>query len=194
LATIVVSHMLATSSTEIWYPALRDELTAEGHRVLIPDLPDPQAPEPQPWLKALTHAAEQGVPADTVLVGHSLGGVNVLRLLQRHDTERFGPYAGVVLVASMAKEVGYDALAGFFDPEFDWRRIRQATRATRALHAVDDPVTGTATADHIMTFARDLAAEVTLLPTGGHLPTTGNELTKLPPATRLIRALLPTSN
>jgi uncharacterized protein len=62
LATIVVSHMLATSSTGIWYPALRDELTAEGHRVLIPDLPDPQAPKPQPWLKALTHAAEQGGP------------------------------------------------------------------------------------------------------------------------------------
>jgi predicted alpha/beta hydrolase family esterase len=194
LATIVVSHMLATSSTGIWYPALREELTAEGHRVLIPDLPDPQAPEPRAWLKALTHAAEQGTAEGTVLVGHSLGGVNVLRLLQRHETERFGPYAGVVLVASMAKEVGYDALAGFFDPEFDWRRIRMATRATRVLHAVDDPVTGTATAEHIMTFARDLGAEVTLLPAGGHLPSAGDELTKLPPATRLVRELLPTGN
>ncbi|MFL6077908.1 MAG: RBBP9/YdeN family alpha/beta hydrolase [Mycobacteriales bacterium] len=194
MATIVVSHMLATSSTGIWYPALREEFTAEGHRVRIPDLPDPQAPEPQAWLKALTHAAEQDNPADTVLVGHSLGGVNVLRLLHRHDTERFGPYAGVLLVASMAKEVGYDALAGFFDPEFDWHRIRRATRAARALHAVDDPVTGTATAEHIMTFARDLGAEVTLLPAGGHLPTTGEELTELPPATRLLRQLLSTGN
>ncbi|WP_433430711.1 RBBP9/YdeN family alpha/beta hydrolase [Nonomuraea sp. CA-141351] len=191
MSTIVVSHMLASSSTEFWYPALRAEFTAEGHQVLIPDLPDPQAPEPHAWLKTLAEAADPSTAADTVLVGHSLGGVNVLRLLQQHDTERFDPYAGVVLVAGMAKEVGYDALAGFFTPGFDWDRIRLAAHKIQVLHAVDDPVTGPATAEHLISFAQDLGATVTLLPDGGHLPSTGHELTELPQATRLIRELLP---
>jgi predicted alpha/beta hydrolase family esterase len=91
MSTIVVSHMLASSSTEFWYPYLRAEFDAEGHHTLIPDLPDPQSPEPEAWLKTLAEAADPRAAADTVLVGHSLGGVNVLRLLQQHDTERFGP-------------------------------------------------------------------------------------------------------
>ncbi len=192
MSTIVIAHMLAGAGADFWYPALRGEFTAEGHRVLIPDLPDPQAPEPGAWLKVLAEAADPGAAPDTVLVGHSLGAVTVLRLLQEHDTERFGPYAGALLVAGMAKEVGYDALAGFFRPEFDGDRIRSAVRDVRALHAVDDPVTGAATGDHLVSFAWNLGATVTLLPGGGHLPSTGDELTELPEAARLIRGLLPT--
>jgi len=60
-----------------------------GHTVRIPDLPDPSAPEPEAWLKTLGAAADPAEAGDTVLVGHSLGGVNVLRLLQQHDTDRF---------------------------------------------------------------------------------------------------------
>jgi predicted alpha/beta hydrolase family esterase len=194
ISAIVVSHMFASSSADVWYPQLGAEFGAEGHQVLIPDLPDPHSPDPQAWLTTLAQAADPRRAADTVLVGHSLGGVSVLRLLERHDTERFGPYAGLLLVASMAREVGYDALAGFFQPEFDWPRIRRAVLRVRVLHAADDPVTAAATPDHVTSFAVDLGATVTLLPDGGHLPSTGHQLTQLPHATRLIRDLLPTPN
>ncbi|WP_441245070.1 RBBP9/YdeN family alpha/beta hydrolase [Kitasatospora sp. McL0602] len=191
MSTVVVSHMLAGSGADIWYPALRAEFTAAGHHVVIPDLPDPQAPDADAWLKAITAVTDPAQAPDTVLVGHSLGSVNLLRLLARHDTERFGPYAGLVLVAGMAKEVGYEPLAPFFAPAFDWARIRSAAPAVRVLHAADDPVTGAATPEHLMSFARDLGATVTLLPTGGHFPTTGTPLTELPQASRLVRELLP---
>ncbi|MGH3756194.1 alpha/beta hydrolase [Actinophytocola sp.] len=39
-----------------------------------------EAPRPEHWLEAVT--AEVTDPRDTVLVGHSLGAVNLLRLLQ----------------------------------------------------------------------------------------------------------------
>ncbi|MFE3449210.1 alpha/beta hydrolase [Nonomuraea sp. NPDC059194] len=111
------------------------ELTARGHEVRVPQLPDPEAPQPEAWLKTL--AAEVADPADTVLVGHSIGGVNVLRLLEQHDSAIF---AGALLVATPAHEVGYDALAGFFAGGFDWARIRRAAAQIRVLVAVDDPV------------------------------------------------------
>ncbi|MEU5216373.1 alpha/beta fold hydrolase [Streptomyces sp. NPDC020807] len=191
MSTIVVSHMLATTGDTLWYPSLRTALAPEGHEVRIPDLPDPETPRPEAWLKALVAEADPAAAPDTVLVGHSLGGVNVLRLLQEHDTDTYGPYAGVVLVASMAKEVGYEALADFFEPGFDWGRIRRAVREVRVLHAVDDPVTGDATPEHLVSFARDLGATVTLTPEGGHFPTWGVELTELPQALRLVREVLP---
>ncbi|MFE3183886.1 RBBP9/YdeN family alpha/beta hydrolase [Streptomyces violascens] len=191
MSTIVLSHGFGMSKGDHWYPYLEGELTAEGHAVRIPQLPEPGAPEAGAWLKALT-AEVVDVPAgETVLVGHSLGGVNVLRLLEAHDVETEGPYAGVVLVASMAGEVGYDALAPFFEPDFDWARIRRAARSFAILHAADDPVTGAATSEHIMKFVTELGATATVTATGGHFPSTSGTRLRLPEALRLIRTALP---
>ncbi|MFD7321661.1 RBBP9/YdeN family alpha/beta hydrolase [Streptomyces sp. NPDC059875] len=186
MSTIIVSHGFGMNSEDHWYPYLRDELGAEGHEVRIPQLPDPQAPRPDAWLKTLTAETAASPAADTVLVGHSLGGVNVLRLLEQHDAETEGPYAGVVLIASMAGEVGYDALAGFFEPDFDWQRIRRAAKTFRILHAADDPVTGAATSEHIMRFVTELGATATVAATGGHFPSTGASRLQLPEAIRLV--------
>ena len=123
MATVIVTHAINSDGESLWYPDLRAELTKRGHDVNVLELPNPDAPSPDPWLATLTDAVGESAPSDTVLVGHSLGGVNTLRMLQRHSGE---PFAGVVLVATMAHEVGVDALAGFFVPAFDWDRILRA--------------------------------------------------------------------
>jgi predicted alpha/beta hydrolase family esterase len=190
MSKITVLHGYRMTEQEHWYPYLRRELTALGHEVTLLRLPEPEAPVPADWLKTLT-AEVSGHPAeDTVLVGHSLGGVNMLRLLARHDVEADGRFAGVVFVASMAGEVGYEQLAGFFEPAFDWPRIRAAAREFRVLHAIDDPVTGDATPEHIMRFVRELGATATVLPAGGHLPTPPADVLELPEALRLVRTLI----
>ncbi|MEC3914390.1 RBBP9/YdeN family alpha/beta hydrolase [Nocardia sp. CDC160] len=188
MSTIVVSHGYAMTPGDHWYPYLRAELP--GDDVRVPALPEPANPIAADWLSALQKAVLEAPPADTVLVGHSLGGVNVLRLLESHDTEASGPFAGVVLVASMAGEVGYDALAPFFAGGFDWPRIRRSAKTFRILHAADDPVTAAATPDHIMKFVTELGATATVTPSGGHFPRTGETATELPEALRLIRETL----
>ncbi|MFI1369434.1 RBBP9/YdeN family alpha/beta hydrolase [Streptomyces griseochromogenes] len=191
MSTTIVSHGFGMTNQDHWYPYLRDELGAAGHRVRVPQLPEPQAPQADAWLKALTAETAVSPAADTVLVGHSLGGVNVLRLLEKHDVDAEGPYAGVVLVASMAGEVGYDALAGFFEPDFEWPRIRRAARTFRILHAADDPVTGAATGEHIMRFVTELGATATVTATDGHFPSTGASRLQLPEAIRLVNDSVP---
>ncbi|MFG2296850.1 RBBP9/YdeN family alpha/beta hydrolase [Streptomyces sp. NPDC048603] len=190
MGKVVINHGYGMAGGEHWYGSVAGELSAGGHEVRVPDFPEPFAPEADVWLKAL-EAEAGGAPAgETVLVGHSLGGVNVLRLLQRHDTEAEGPFAGVVFVASMSGEVGYDALAAFFEPEFDWVRIRAAAREFRVLHAADDPVTGARTAEHVMRFVTELGATATVTASGGHFPSTGESRLELPEAVRLIREVL----
>ncbi|MGW4964235.1 RBBP9/YdeN family alpha/beta hydrolase [Nonomuraea sp. NPDC004186] len=186
MSRVVISHEYASSPDQAWYDHLAAELSP--HDVRVPQMPDPQAPQPEPWLKAVT--AEVNDPRDTVLVGHSLGGVNLLRLLQQHDVGREGPYAGVVLVASMAHEVGYDQLAPFFQDGFGWDRIRRAAGQFRVLVAIDDPVLTPDPLEHVRLFAEHLGAKALVTPDGVHFSRL-QDRRELHEAVTLVTDLLP---
>ncbi|MFJ8041168.1 alpha/beta hydrolase [Kitasatospora sp. NPDC096147] len=193
MSEIIVSHAFSAGPEVLWYPGLKAELEAEGHRVTIPALPEPQAPEVGGWAAALAGAAAGADPAGTVLVGHSLGGVNLLRVLEQHDTEGRGAFAGVVLVATMSREVGYDALAPFFAGGFDWARIRAAAGRVRVLVADDDPVLAPDVHVHVRDFVEELGAGAVVLPEGGHLPNWGSDSlpeVRLPQVAALVREVL----
>jgi uncharacterized protein len=171
MSTVVLAHALNAGPRDLWYLDLTNRLSAWGHTVLAPQLPDAAAPEPAAWRNKLHTTVASLDPTDTVLVGHSLGGVALLDLLARHPTDARGPYAGAVLVSTMAGPVGYDALAGFFpEPDFDWSAIRTAVRRIRLLIALDDTVLSPDPLDHVRRFAIHARATTTVLPTGGHLP------------------------
>ncbi|GLZ78473.1 hypothetical protein Afil01_32800 [Actinorhabdospora filicis] len=130
---IVISRAMGTTAESLWYPYLAK--VNPDAEVVVPELP--QNPEIGTWLPPVTAAAGEGRPGETVLVGHSLGGPNLLRLLESHEGE---PFAGVVLVASMSEPIGYEALEPFFAGGFDWARIKKAARRFEVLTAADDPV------------------------------------------------------
>lgn len=182
MSTIVVSHGLGADPDSVWFPWFAAELRASGHRVVIPALPEPDKPDPLAWREALARATDGAPSADTVLVGHSIGGVNVLRMLEAHDG---GAFAGAVLVSTAAHSVGYDLLAGFFSPPFGWDRIRAAVRRFGVLAAVDDPVNVPDPVEHVAEFVRRLAATAVVLPRGGHLGAFPEDHIKLPEAVRL---------
>ncbi|MGW4126309.1 RBBP9/YdeN family alpha/beta hydrolase [Nocardia sp. NPDC004711] len=183
-----MSHGLAARNDSVWFPTFRAELEAAGHRVVIPDLPNSEAPRVKPWLETLAGAV--AAPAeDTVLVGHSIGAVNVLRFLEQYDVTS-GVFAGVVLVSTSVHEVGYDLLAEFFEREFDWPRIRAAARQFRALTAIDDPVNAPNPLEHIDVLVRELGATALVLPDGGHLGAYPENHITLPEASRLVLDIL----
>ena len=181
MSTIVVSHGLGAGPGSVWFPWFTAELEARGHQVVIPALPEPDGPDPLSWRQALAEAAQVAPASDTVLVGHSIGGVNVLRMLEAHD----GVFAGAVLVSTAAREVGYDALAGFFSPPFDWERIRASAWRFRVLAAADDPVNIADPVMHVGVLVRELAATAVVLPDGGHLGAFPDDHIELPEAVRL---------
>ncbi|WP_068922358.1 RBBP9/YdeN family alpha/beta hydrolase [Planobispora rosea] len=195
--TIILAHAVETGPESLWYPYLRAALDGRAE-VRIPALPDPGAPDPEAWLTALTAAGRDTDPGDTVLVGHSLGGVTLLRLLERHDTDRHGPYAGAVLVATPYKEVGYEALNPFFAPRFDWARIRRAARAFQVLIAADDPVLTPDPFDHARHYVTELGATATVRAAGGHFPIWSPDDIPtglvLPEVTPLVTGLLPAAS
>ncbi|MFI5528311.1 RBBP9/YdeN family alpha/beta hydrolase [Kitasatospora sp. NPDC051853] len=194
MGEIIVSHAFSAGPEVLWYPSLKAELEAEGHRVEIPGLPEPHAPSVDGWVKTVEQAAAEVDPGRTVLVGHSLGSVGLLRALERHDTGGRGAFAGVVLVASMSREVGYEALAPFFAGGFDWARIRAAAGPVRVLVAADDPVLAPDVYAHVREFTEQLGATAVVLPEGGHLPNWTPDavpVVRVPQVAALVRELLP---
>ncbi len=191
MSSIVVSHGYGASEDSVWFPYLRTALEARGHRVEVPQLPDTEAPRPEPWRTTLADWARKAAPQDTVLVGHSIGGVNVLRMLERHDADRDGAFAGAVLVSTQSHEVGYEALADFFAEPFDWPRIRRAARHFRVLAAADDPVNVPDPIEHVKDFVINLGATAVITATGAHLGATPDDHIDLPEAVRLVLDCLP---
>ncbi len=73
-----------------WY---REQLEALGHSVVIPELPNTDEPDEGEQVSAALNAAE--LDENTILVGHSLGGIVAMKALLKSGKK----IAGLVLVA-----------------------------------------------------------------------------------------------
>ncbi|WP_394813935.1 hypothetical protein [Streptomyces litchfieldiae] len=89
-----------------------------------------------------------------------------------------------------AVEVGYDALAPFFDGGFVWEGVRLTARQFRALIAVDDPVLTPDPIDHARLYTSKLGAKVLLTPECVHFSRLRNR-TELHEAVTLVNEILP---
>lgn len=186
MSKIVVSHAYGADENSVWFPYLRAQLQPLGHQVHVPRLPDTAAPRLKPWRSAFAEHAHAGPVPDTVLVGHSIGGVNILRFLEQHDVDAHGTFAGVVLVATPSHDVGYEELAEFFATPFDWARIRGTAKQFRVLVAADDHVLAPEPVAHVKNLVVGLGATAVVTATGGHLGGSPDDHIDLPEAVQLI--------
>ncbi|TQK31686.1 alpha/beta fold hydrolase [Arthrobacter sp. SLBN-53] len=76
----VIIHGYSATPHDHWFGWLAEELDTRGITTSVPAMPSPQAPEPGPWLRTVRDTV--GIPnAETIVVGHSLGCLTVLRYL-----------------------------------------------------------------------------------------------------------------
>ena len=99
-----------------------------------------------------------------IVIGHSLGAVFALRLLE-HLME---PIRAAFLVSAFVSPIRFtpysEMIASFFASEFDWTRIREMSRAWHIYHGDDDPIVPLASA---LAVARNLDLTMSLIPDGG---------------------------
>jgi uncharacterized protein len=162
---VVINHCWTGTSASAWYPDVARRLRARGFEVSVPDLPDTDNPVAAAWCHALRLTV--GTPGeDLVLVGHSLGGANVLRYLESlDDRERVG---AVVLVAGLTHDLGIPELRGFYERPFDYARIARRARRFFAILSDNDPYATPHPRVHAEVFERELGAQLTIVPGGGH--------------------------
>ena len=120
-----------------WQHRLADRLTALGHPVTYPQLPDPDDPDLETWLAELTrHLAGLRTDAERVVVAHSASAVLWLHAVAR-GLVRDDAVDRVLLVATPSASVllRHPEVAAFAPPALDLT----LPAPTRLVAGDDDP-------------------------------------------------------
>ncbi|MEK7535644.1 MAG: alpha/beta fold hydrolase [Patescibacteria group bacterium] len=178
---IIIVHQWGASPSRDWYPWLKRELESKGYEVLVPAMPNPDAPEINSWVNILGEVV--GEPnRDTVLVGHSVGCQTILRYMAKlPETALIGK---VVLVApwlTLSNEVlsnqDYSVLVkSWLDIPIDWESVKKHCDSFLCFFSKDDPYVPI---ENARMFKEKLNAEVIIENDMGHYEDDSN-IKKIP--------------
>jgi len=135
---VVLMHGKDTDSKGKWYPWIGDKIRGMGMEFIAPDLPNSEDPEINSWLDELEKTKPE---ENTILIGHSRGGVAVLRWLENLPSEK--KVKKVILVAANSghseKMNRTENNKGFFSVEgYDFEKIKSHCDDFVVIHSRDD--------------------------------------------------------
>jgi predicted alpha/beta hydrolase family esterase len=159
---VIILHGIGANPFIMWFPWLRLQLEWRGVRVDAPVLPSSFKPNLLAWKKAVRTAFRTAGPS-TMVIGHSLGGMLAIRLLEEGAARRIGCLT--LVSAPIARTLRFDAVIPFFDSPIDWKKVRSRVKEVRILHAKTDPIVPY---DHSVRYGDLLGAKPRIIPKGGH--------------------------
>lgn len=162
---VFIFHGTEGHPKENWFPWLESELEAKGYNVIVPQFPSPPvvAAKISEWFDVLKDY-EQYINEDTVIVGHSLGGVFTLRVLEKLNH----PIKAAFFVGTpigVRPILNYDRDNSFSGFDFDWDTIKSHAKDFIVYQSDDDPYVGL---DNGKELARHLGIELSFIPNAGH--------------------------
>ncbi len=169
---IFIFHGTAGHPQENWFPWLKHELENVGHTVFVPQFPTPEGQSVENWFKALDQYREH-IDQNTILIGHSLGGLFTLRILEELEH----PILAAFLIGTpigIRPIKNYDKDASFTGFSFDWDKIRQNSKHFKVYQSDDDPYVSLGNGQEL---AKHLAIELTFIPNAGHFNTSAGYTT-----------------
>lgn len=135
---VILMHGKDTDPSKKWYPWLAQEIKKMGIDFLAPKLPNSDDPEINTWLLELEKIQPD---EETILIGHSRGGVAILRYLEKLPEDK--KIKKVILVAtnsgSSFKRNKTENNKGFFTENgYDFEKIKLHCNDFVVLHSKDD--------------------------------------------------------
>ena len=163
MANVLILHGTANTSHGNWFPWLTKELEKRGYDVWSPDLPQADRPDEERYLNFIFANKKWKFTPETIIVGHSSGGVAALKLLQRLPR-------GVVIdrcftIGAFTNTHGLDSIAGLFRKPFDFGEIKKHAKKFIVFHSDDDPHVPIDDANELQ---KSLSAEFIFIPGQGH--------------------------
>jgi predicted alpha/beta hydrolase family esterase len=161
----IIIHGTKGSADSNWFPWLAAELHKLHISTIIPALPTPENQSLEQWQQAF--ALQSGpVSADTILIGHSIGAIFALRLLETLSL----PVCATVLVSPPKQEIGipeYDQLnSTFLERSFNFTKIKVNAGKIIFFMGDNDPYVPK---EQMLDLAKDLEVNPTIVKNGGHL-------------------------
>ena len=162
---VFIFHGTEGYPEENWFPWMKEKLEAKGCTVIVPQFPTPPVVPAKisEWFDVLKEY-EKDINENTILIGHSLGGVFVLRILEKlkHPVKAvflIGTPIGVQPIAYYDRDVSF---CGF---DFDWQTIKTKTRHFDVFQSDDDPFVSLGNGKQL---AKELGIQITFIPNAGH--------------------------
>ena len=144
----IIIHGWGADSSSNWFPWLKKELEKKDLKVDVPDFPNTQNPQLSEWFDYFEENVFIKNPADTVLIGHSLGVPFILRYLEKfgvapsraaRSTSAATPVKTSYFIAGFHKPLGYSATESFVNKPFDWDKIKSACKKFTVINSDNDP-------------------------------------------------------
>lgn len=162
---VVIVHGAYGSPEENWFPWLKEQLENDGYHVVVPQFPTPEGQKPKAWLDILNKEVPR-FDENLIMVGHSLGPAMILRKLE--NVER--PIRASFLVSVFVGALGlpdFDPInVPFFDPPFNWAKIKKNCREFFVYNGDNDPYVPLEQGERV---ANNLGVKVNVIKGGGHI-------------------------
>lgn len=162
----LIIHGTMGSPDGNWFPWLDRMLSAQGMTVHRPAFPTPDGQTVDAWC-AVAQATLAGIdPADTIIIGHSIGAACALHLAEKTAA----PFHAVIAVCPFLCLLGfaeYDRLnASFVTHAFDWDKAKRGAKQFILLAGDNDPYVPLPAAQDV---ADKLETALHVITGGGHL-------------------------
>ncbi|MFA6489681.1 MAG: alpha/beta fold hydrolase [Candidatus Micrarchaeia archaeon] len=162
MAKAFIFHGTEGYPEENWFPWLKSELEKRGCATIVPQFPTPENQTLAGWFAAISkHEKELGT--GTILIGHSLGGAFLLRLLERGAKAKAVFLVGTPIgMGNVKNQKGDDDFTG---KAFDWKAIRKNCPSFFVIQSDNDPYVPI---ENGWELAKNLGVEMLFLPNCGH--------------------------
>lgn len=162
---VFIFHGTEGYPEENWFPWMKEKLEAKGCNVIVPQFPTPPiiSAKISEWFEVLKKY-EKDINEDTILIGHSLGGVFALRILEKLEH----PVKAVFLTGTpigVNPILNYDRDSSFSGFDFDWQKIKINAKHFDVFQSDNDPYVSLGNGEQL---AKELGVELTFIPNAGH--------------------------
>ncbi len=154
---------------ENWFPWLKSQLESEGYQVFVPQFPSPPIipANIEEWWKVLEEYKDI-ITEETIIIGHSLGGLFTLRILEKlpHPIKlavTIGSPVGIEPIANFDRD---SAFCGF---DLDWEKIKTTSKNFIIFQSDNDPYVCLGNEEFL---AEKLETDLSFVPNAGHFNAT----------------------
>lgn len=150
---------------ENWFPWMKHELEQKGCEVMVPQFPSPPVVPAKisEWFDVLKQY-ENDIDENTIVVGHSLGGVFTLRVLEKLKS----PIKAALFVGApigVRPILNYDRDNSFSGFNFDWDTIKGNAKHFVVYQSDTDPYVDLENGKQL---AEHLGVKLSFVPNAGH--------------------------
>jgi len=165
MKTAFIFHGTEGYPEENWFPWMKGKLEQKGYEVFVPQFPTPPVVPAKiaEWFDVLKNYGQK-IDEHTILIGHSLGGKFLLRVLEKlgHPVKA-ACFAGTPIgIPPIANNERDNAFTG---NDFDWEAIRNKAQHFIVFQSDTDPYVALENGKQL---AKHLGVELSFVPNAGH--------------------------